>query len=736
MDSVVAEIQEVRRRQDLQEKEQQQHGELLKEHKVRLYAMQELVDQLLAQSPIPDERSSKAADAELPQLDPQLMKKFSLDVSSDAADVAGSETRWHLSHTRQPTLPCDSDLSAIEPAPAAPIRTSRRCMTPTATFSEHQDLEEEDPMGEKRSCWDAASFIWHSDVMSGGESVCILLLVLLTLLMQFGFLGVVNTSLTKPAIDEEEIEGFQKWRLLAAHREDLVDSLSFESMASRVCREDPSLHLSQKQVQTVEEINKYLYDNYPFNGPLMCGLAIVAWLLVVFREYHGLMDRLRLLYFLPKSGTIIRLGLSARDLSLTAVSRARGSWMLSLLFLRFVIAASLMGAGAKFMSYTLSLPELIMNAIALEFVLKIDEMVFICFAPHRTRATMKIMKPMRLPRRLECKEVDLQVILGFIAMIVILVIHIYCFLAPHIALLSDAYEELCGGNQHFAFAVTEAGFPIWADLDVHGQEFDDLKKMTRYRVLKDVVTTPFGTRVSNETERYQTLSFFGSQWSLRSMAIWDIDEWGARLNPQCADHLTPEKRIQNSPDFWYSLASVRDVSGNQTLMYCDEVLASCDDATELGTYTRLACPVACGCRSPLSTLVLGTMEFGCASTCFDHHEYQSALAEAPCEELAKPELVQHPSWRARLDRLQIATLTWPFTASNIFAVLMQIMEEHGCGAVEIAQQQLSWNLCSHEGSIRAITVLCPVTCGCTGVGAMVNVSKMDCPGRCQAALAH
>ena len=54
---------------------------------------------------------------------------------------------------------------------------------------------------------------------------------------------------------------------------------------------------------------------------------------------------------------------------------------LVIFLIRFGVAMALLYYGSLFLIFTVELPELILNAVALEFVLNIDEILFLVLAP-------------------------------------------------------------------------------------------------------------------------------------------------------------------------------------------------------------------------------------------------------------------------------------------------------------------------------------------------------------------
>ena len=116
----------------------------------------------------------------------------------------------------------------------------------------------------KQSCWDGAAFAFDSQIMTCPESLFNVLLLLVDMVMQSFFIIIVWKSLASTSLGTDAIDGFHMWRTNVGHDVRFANPLTQESLSSRVCRGDTSLHLSDTQTQTLLSINSYLYDNAPF----------------------------------------------------------------------------------------------------------------------------------------------------------------------------------------------------------------------------------------------------------------------------------------------------------------------------------------------------------------------------------------------------------------------------------------------------------------------------------------
>ena len=96
-------------------------------------------------------------------------------------------------------------------------------------------------------CWDASAFIFEADSMTYQDSFFALLLLKLNGIMQLCFIIIVTLSLANTSLDADAIEGFLQWRTNTGHASEYTNPLTLESVATRVCRGDTSLHLCNTQ---------------------------------------------------------------------------------------------------------------------------------------------------------------------------------------------------------------------------------------------------------------------------------------------------------------------------------------------------------------------------------------------------------------------------------------------------------------------------------------------------------
>eukprot|EP00971_Amphidinium_carterae_P138614 2746438-Amphidinium_carterae.1 len=111
-------------------------------------------------------------------------------------------------------------------------------------------------------------------------------------------------------------------------------------------------------------------------GPLMSLLAIGCWTLVFFAELDRSLNLTMGLLKLPRQRlTTLSSGTDGR-ISVEGWSTMRYIFAFFLLLVRVFISSGLLVCGCLWLAYEVDKQQLLLNAVALGFVLEVDEMLF------------------------------------------------------------------------------------------------------------------------------------------------------------------------------------------------------------------------------------------------------------------------------------------------------------------------------------------------------------------------
>ena len=113
--------------------------------------------------------------------------------------------------------------------------------------------------------------------------------------------------------------------------------------------------------------------------------------------------------------------------------------------------------------FTVSLSDLLLNAVALEFVVSIDELIFEALAPRAAKARVEGLRPLK---RAEWSSrglggVDGETLATNVFVVALIAYFVVLELGPQTRILKNARDAICGGDQDFVFTTDGAGVPAW-----------------------------------------------------------------------------------------------------------------------------------------------------------------------------------------------------------------------------------------------------------------------------------
>lgn len=585
----------------------------------------------------------------------------------------------------------------------------------------------------KMSCWDAAAFVGDTNLLLCGEALANLFLLLLNIGIQACFVIIVFLSLTSSSVDESARWGYHMWRTNTGHTVQFMDKNTEESLVSRVCRDDRSLYLSDTQTQQVAAINAYLYDSEPFNGPMMALLAIYVWTLTCSKEFHVLKDMCMALWRVPGGETlIIKAGIR---LKLTNMSNIRFTWIMTLAVLRFAVAFTIMYAGVMFLAVTISLEDILLNAIALEFILNVDELLYNAMAPMKTRRLLLLLRPLALKKGRAFSGVDSNLYVWFTLSGGFTAFVLFYYLLPEMDNMKDAKHELCGGYLDFSYSPTVLGAVFWARQGNSVEEAEELFKTTqRYKILRalvdgdsmmgidvdgiaqtppvywerdncqtdDCAKTMNRTNFATYLEDHAMPFIQGPGWSALNLDSWNVQRFAEQMNSACIDIANEKEYFLKGPrdsafvdalnleeekqQRVFRYHEQKQLKGNASMIHslrnaaqmvtdgsitCAELKPHCNDFFPPGLNVRMFCPETCGCRDPGSDLALPFGPMGCPDPCRGHKAYTKILNEKNCSEEAPEVLAKLPAWIDLGTHWNQAAMGWGSNTTSSVALVGQ-----------------------------------------------------------------
>ena len=220
--------------------------------------------------------------------------------------------------------------------------------------------------------------------MSKCDSVLAGFLLLLNMITQIGFVVVVRHRMLEDVLQPDQLSELLRFRTNVAHDVRYADLVGGRSMARQVCSEDDSLQWANMQTGVIADLNDYISI-----GPILAMLAIGCWLSTTLRELFNITGFLSAIHRYPSGEiTVIAPGEDGDSGSVVITQMSKFRKVMLFIFValpRLVVAVSLALTGTKYLANTLSLADLILNAVALAFILDLDELVESAFMPRRAR---------------------------------------------------------------------------------------------------------------------------------------------------------------------------------------------------------------------------------------------------------------------------------------------------------------------------------------------------------------
>lgn len=400
---------------------------------------------------------------------------------------------------------------------------------------------------------------------------------------------------------------------------------------------------------------------------------------------------------------------------------------------------------------TAEIGELILNAIALEVVMNVDEMTFAALMPATVCTVMQKVEPLAIPR-LKRETLQLVSFSRVVAFFVTLTIIYVTSLGPMVTNMRLSKDNLCsGGSRPYVVAFRrESGMMKVGQVTIAE---DSVRSYALASVLYGAGCSPEGGCPSQLLPAQAAMQepFYGT-WGTYTIreALNQESTLIEDMMITCLDYIRYRPIL--------SLAVLRDDHGNNAIEQCEDVQPECGMTHR--HLARFYCPETCGCEDPSSGLFVAA---GCPSSC--SQMVRSRLAATPCEDDRSFATGQGSAERLRAYvRNFFFDLTWAVSGVEggvggwvpSESELQAQVQRLGCS---FFAQPVSITQYSAAGSVvwtysvdfcdpmnqqmvgrRTVRALCPVTCGCLHQMSLafgnLNNSRDDtwiadgCPQRC------
>lgn len=616
------------------------------------------------------------------------------------------------------------------------------------------------------SAWEVLLLVGTRGV--GWAASCMIVVsALLNVFLQVIFALVCLNGLTQRTDTEQLKEQMRQWRLGAAHSGNFMDAIQWRSLVSRVCEVDQSLVLSTSQVFLVQSIGQYrtpfrfmvrdawqfLLSGWPFDndkrlastpliqhcevtvGRMLTLVVVVAWTLLILKELYAVFDYMTSILGVPSGLTSIEV--EDRKFAICKLSRRRKSVAVIFCAVRVVVAWIIYVAGLQWLANTVVVEDLILNAIALAFILELDEIIFVTVVPRIVQVMVENLEP--LPRGAHrnfgglCSRSVFAV--AAISTAVFTVFAKYTnTMESH---MRSLHFEMCAGNRDFVVDFNaELNMVVVANTTAGKAPFIDLKPEEGCSEAQSIKQVPLHNIDMAVVDQFQSLDFSSMQhqelkgWFMRDRAAFLEASARSRSDMEetfCSDFID-SNRFPRGAILWPLVHTYKSrLPANKTPTACQAFAGFCEEKN--ATSLRFACSLTCGCSDLTSNLTFRT---GCQNSCTAVRS--NSLQWVDCQDPPAAELrskKKFTEWVRQSDFLTFVQANRTLLAAlGCDALLdLHIAQVFGPGALRHV-------FCGYDPArVKRLPVkdtdpatlrdFCPVACGCT------SFWTSECPETCR-----
>jgi len=309
-----------------------------------------------------------------------------------------------------------------------------------------------------QSMWDATLLLALTDI-GFMDRLIICVGVVLNIGLQFGLLIIIKEDMLINPYDEGTVQEMVKWRVNQGHSQENFDASTGESLVSKLCGQK----LWSFEQEQYNEMHAYLFkDHMP--GVLLSILALILWVLTVVVEYRRVVEQALAIVTLPACGTEPEAGFR-RDINgeyeVTGIRPYLRILTLIVLCLpRLGVQVMLCYFGCQYLARTPTLEDIVLNAVALAFVLDVDELLANVLLTQKTRTLLKRIQPLPCAHKAAvCCSMSLKDLFRYALTVAMVAVSIFVWVLPFKDNVEAAAFALCGGRYSFSYSGGSAAEP-------------------------------------------------------------------------------------------------------------------------------------------------------------------------------------------------------------------------------------------------------------------------------------
>jgi hypothetical protein len=417
---------------------------------------------------------------------------------------------------------------------------------------------------------------------------------------------------------------------------------------------------------------------------------------------------------------------------------------------RFIVASLLLWIGCVFLAYTWNIDDLVLNAMALGFVLDVDELFFSAFAPYRVKNLLDLQRPLQMPAR---STGNLDKVSAAVVSVSVLAIVYVTYTSDMLEHMQAVHTELCAGNLDFIVTKNPGSQGLYSS---------DLKLQSSGAV---AVASTFANAANSDTyfktavlelasaDRNQVPHVAVVPPTMEAIELLSFSSPAFGANQlRCMDHsvMNDVMNVYGSDEHYHSMTnSMSTITFNGTTgPTCEQLTLDPDQHVAKhpclaynNDKVRSICAIACGCSNPWLGNMMATTEHGCPGSCKGNYlgSLQGlVVGEVPtefrpftamCEDIPVDILIKSTAWRNYVEALadMFVALISPDQGKSV----KELALEEGCEMLDDLRAS-GVNMCSSEqgGIGRSLRSFCPHTCKTIVATACTSSDIEGCPSGC------
>jgi len=664
------------------------------------YCMLKLEEQMIEQQKVSQIMTNHDDQLlELRQLQQKMETRATMGTQKQSADV--EKRLWSLdARLAFMDAKVDEVIAALGKVSGAPVleRSSSMYSCNTATASCNTayltgHLDRCSKHAFDQTLWEAAVLIGTST--SGKFGSCALTAgIMLNVFLQVALCVLISS---KNFLNRElpTLAEVKRWRETVAHDASSMDRLTGMSLASRVCAKDNSLHFANEQVATLFNIAQYTATGA---GIVACGTVLLLWIFHVQQELRNSMSFIQGLLGIPRGLTHIVVAHrkdAQQTLLFECISRSRLIALLVFTMLRIGLALWVMVSGSVWLAHTKNIEDLVLNAMALMFILDIDELLYHTILPMPVQTLYEELAPLPRPIGILWRSGGWSVLWNIFFALVCAGMVMHLYVMNELNEMKTIETVMCEGNQNFVVDMNFQANQLFSSSTENFSQ-DAMEESTyRRQAVRELIHADDRT-LANMSAYITRLDVFEqvthqTMFEMTGFLRYCID------NP-----IFPKFRTQ-----------IQRVTGVLNGTKCEDFRDSC--RVQSMRDLRLLCTITCGCGDPRSGLLYDGPTEGCPrEICRASQTYQEALASLECRDLSPAELRATKAWSFLFDQwVEWGSSLFPDLAPQ-YEVVRKVFFAYGCAAIHINRMDTisQKTFCEDTNSQTSIRAFCPVSCGC------------------------